>query len=92
MSFANVHDITGYKNLLTQNGCEITVAEDTGRFPSYFELYVNMVEMQLTYDVLATVGYRLELLKLVTDNLRFLGELSRAGKAMQARFVARREN
>jgi|HubBroStandDraft_4_1064222.scaffolds.fasta_scaffold318772_1 hypothetical protein len=49
-----------------------------------------MIEMQLTYDVLATLAFRNDLLQTLTDGFRFLGELSRAGKIAQARFIARR--
>jgi hypothetical protein len=49
-----------------------------------------MIEMQLTYDVLRIVAFRSELLQTITDSFRFLGELSRAGKIVQARFIARR--
>ena len=51
----------------------------------------KMIEMQLTYDVLATVGVRTDLLETIKDTFPFLGELSRAGKIVQARFIARRE-
>jgi hypothetical protein len=50
-----------------------------------------MIEMQLTYDVLAMVGFRTDLLETIKDTFCFLGELSRAGKIVQARFIARRE-
>jgi SAM-dependent methyltransferase len=90
MSFANVKDIAGYVHLLSESGCEVRVAEDTGRFPSYADLYLNMIEMQLTYDVLGTVAFRTDLLQRITDTFRFLGELSQTGKIVQARFVARR--
>jgi hypothetical protein len=63
MSFANVQDLQGYIRLLSRNGCEVRVAEDTGRFPSHFDLSLKMIEMQLTYDVLATVGFRADLLE-----------------------------
>jgi hypothetical protein len=89
MTFANVQDIAGYVSLLSGTGCEVRVAEDTGRFPSYVDLYLNMIEMQLTYDVLKTLAFRADLLQTLTDGFRFLGELSRAGKIAQARFVAR---
>jgi sarcosine/dimethylglycine N-methyltransferase len=91
MTFANVEDIPGYVNLLSRSGCEVLVAEDTGRFAAHFELYLNMIEIQLTYDVLPTLGFRTELLQTLTDGFRFLDELARAGKIAQARFVARRE-
>jgi ubiquinone/menaquinone biosynthesis C-methylase UbiE len=90
MAFANVEDIAGYARLLTTSGCELQVAEDTGRFPSHIDLYLNMIEMQLTYDVLRTIAFRTDLMQTLTDGFRFLGELSRAGKIAQARFVARR--
>ena len=89
MSFANVEDVQGYRRLLSQNGCEVLVAEDTGLFASHIELYLKMIEMQLTYDVLATLAFRTDLLQTLTDGFRFLGELSRASKIAQARFIAR---
>ena len=91
MTFANVEDIAGYVHLLSGSGCEVSVAEDTGRFASHFELYLNMIEMQLTYDVLRTLAFRTELLETLVDGFRFLYEMARAGKVAQARFVARRE-
>jgi ubiquinone/menaquinone biosynthesis C-methylase UbiE len=90
MTFANVEDIAGYVNMLSVRGCEVSVAEDTERFPSFIDLYLNMIEMQLTYDVLRTLGFRTDLLQTLTDGFRFLGELSRAGKIAQARLIARR--
>ena len=90
MTFANVEDIDGYKDLLSRNGCEVLVAEDTRLFPSHVDLYLKMIEMQLTYDVLGTVGYRTDLLERVVDGFRFLKAMSLAGKITQARFVARR--
>ncbi len=91
MAFANVEDIAGYASLLAASGCEVRFAEDTGRFPSHVDLYLKMIEMQLTYDVLRTIAFRTDLMKTLTDGFRFLGELSRAGKIAQARFVARRD-
>ena len=90
-TFANVEDIAGYVRLLSASGCEVRLAEDTGRLPSHVDLYLNMIEMQLTYDVLRTLAFRTDLLQTLTDGFRFLGELSRAGKIAQARFVARRD-
>lgn len=91
MSFANVEDIRGYTRLLSENGCEVLLAEDTGRFPSHMDLYLKMIEMQLTYDVLATVGFRRDLLQTIIAGFRFMGEISREQKVVQARFVARRK-
>ena len=52
MKFPNVQDIDGYRNLLSENGCDVAIAEDTERFPPYVDLYLNMLNMQLTYDAL----------------------------------------
>lgn len=90
MSFANVQDIEGYARLLSDNACELVVAEDTGRFPSHFDLYMKMIEMQLTYDVMRTVAFRADLFQTLVDGFRFLGDLSRANKIAQAQFIARR--
>jgi len=90
MTFANVENIAGYVNLLSGSGSEVQSAEDTGRFASHFDLYLNMIEMQLTYDVSRTLGFRTDLLETLVDGFRFLRELSRAGKIAQARFIARR--
>ncbi len=90
MSFANVEDIDGYTRLLSGNGCEVEIAEDTGRFASHMELYLRMIEMQLGFDVLRTVAFRTDLLDAITDGFRFLGELARAHKIAQALFIARR--
>lgn len=79
MTFANLQDIAGYVSLLSGSGCEVREAEDTGRFPSHIDLYLNMIEMQLTYDVLRTLAFRNDLLQTLTDGFRFLGGLSRAG-------------
>ena len=46
--------------------------------------------MQLTYDVLATVQFRTDVLKIITENFHFLGDLAQAHKLIQARFVAQR--
>lgn len=90
MSFANILDIGDYVRLLSENRCEVSIAEDTGRFASHMGLYLNMIEMQLTYDVLATVAFRTDLFETLIDGFRFLSELGRQQKIAQARFVARR--
>jgi len=90
MSFANLEDIAGYVRLLSSCDCEVLTAEDTGRLADWFELAVRMIETQFTYDVLAIVGFQTELLKIICDNFRGLGDLARQRKIIQARFIARR--
>jgi len=90
MTFANVEDIAGYAKLLSGSGCEVRAAEDTGRFPRYADLYIDMIEMQLMYDALRPLGFRTELLETFLTGFRFLRDLAHAGKIAQARFIARR--
>src|SRR5260370_4361381 len=73
MTFANVQDTAGYVSLLSESGCEVHIAEDTRRFASHFELYLKMIEMQLTYDVLRTLAFQTGLLQTLIDGFRFLG-------------------
>ncbi len=90
MTFANVEDIAGYAKLLSGSGCEVRAAEDTGRFPRYADLYLDMIEIQLMYDALRPLGFRTDLLETFIAGFRSLGQMARAGKIAQARFIARR--
>jgi hypothetical protein len=90
MKFPSVQDIEGYRSLLESNGCEVEVAEDTGRFAPYVDLYLQMANMQLTYDALKILGFDLEQLGTVATGFGFFGELAHAGKIAQGRFIARK--
>jgi SAM-dependent methyltransferase len=90
MKFANIEDIPGYARLLVKNGCEVAEATDTGRFPSHVDLYLEMVDKQLTGDALRILGWNTALLELLASEMRFLRDLAHAGKVAQGRFVARR--
>ncbi len=90
MKFPNVQDLGGYAQLLRDNGCAVELAEDTGRFPEYVDLYLKMVDMQLTYDALRIIGFDMNTLQALAGEFAFLGELAGAGKIAQGRFVAKR--
>jgi SAM-dependent methyltransferase len=91
MKFPNVQDLEGYSNLLTTNGCELVIAEDTGRFGPYVDLYLNMLNMQLTYDALKIIGFDSELMQSMGAEMVFMQELAHAGKIAQGLFIARRK-
>lgn len=91
MKFANVQDIEGYATLLAQNGCEVVAAEDTGRFAPHIDLYINMLDMQLTYDALRIIGFNMELMGAMAGEFAFMQQLAHAGKIAQGRFIARRK-
>ncbi len=91
MKFPNIQDLDGYSDLLAANSCQVIAAEDTGRFAQYVDLYLNMLNMQLTYDALKIVGFDSELMQLMGAEMTFMQELVHAGKIAQGLFVARRK-
>lgn len=90
MSFPGIASIDAYRELLEHAGCTVELAEDTGRFAEYVDLYIAMVDRQLTYDALRILDFDAGALGVIAGEMQFLGELARAGKLVQGRFVARR--
>lgn len=90
MKFPTLQSISDYRALLAKNGCEVVEAEDTGRFAPYMDLYVQMVDMQLTYDALSILGFDADALGAVAGEFAYLQELAHAGKVAQGRFIARK--
>lgn len=90
MKFPNVQDIGGYRALLEANRCDVTVAEDTGRFGPCLDLYLRMLNEQLTYDALKIIGFDVQLMQAMGSEMVFMQELARAGKIAQGIFVATR--
>ena len=91
MKFPNVQDIPGYRALLEEKGFAVAVAEDTGRFGPHVDLYLNMLNMQLTYDALKIIGFDKGMMEAMASEMVFMQELAHAGKIAQAVFVARRK-
>ena len=91
MKFPSLQNLEGYSNLLTANGCEVIAAEDTGRFGPHVDLYLNMLNMQLTYDALKIIGFNSELMQTMAAEMVFMQELAHADKIAQALFVARKK-
>ncbi len=90
MKFPNVQDLKGYSDLLAEHGCEVSLAEDTGRFAPYVDLYLSMLDMQLTYDALKIIAFDMELMQSMAAEMQFMQQLAHAGKIAQALFVARK--
>ena len=65
-------------------------AEDTGRFAPYVDIYLQMVDMQLTHDAMRILGFDDEGVARAMGDLVLLQELAHAGKVTQGRFIARR--
>ena len=90
MKFPNVLDRRDYAALLTGQGCEVLLAEDTGRFAPCVDLYFRMLSEQCTYDALRIIGFDTALMEALGGEMQFIGELAKAGKIQQGRFVARK--
>ena len=91
MKFPNVQDIQGYSDLLEANGCDVVMAQDTGRFAPHVDLYLDMLNMQLTYDVLRTIGFDKDLIATMGQEMVFMQQLAHAGKIAQGLFIARKK-
>jgi SAM-dependent methyltransferase len=90
MKFPSIQDLTGYVELLSDHGCTVLLAEDTGRFAPHIDLYLNMLNMQLTYDALRIIGFDTALMESLNGEMVFMQQLAHAGKIAQGAFVARR--
>lgn len=90
MKFPNIEDLSGYRSLLETNGCEVLSALDTGRFAPCVDLYVNMLDTQLTSDALRILGYDTSLLNAAAEEMLFIRQIAREGKVAQGLFVARK--
>ena len=88
MKFPGIQDLSGYADLLGSQGCEVVTAEDTGRFASHVDLYLRMVDMQLTYDALKIIGFDAALMAGLAAEMSFMQELAHAGKLAQGKFIA----
>ena len=91
MKFPNIQDISGYNSLLKANKCRVVVAEDTKQFAPYVDLYLNMLNMQLTYDALRKIGFSMDTMGMLAGEMVFMQGLAHAGKIAQGRFVAVKE-
>jgi SAM-dependent methyltransferase len=91
MKFPNMQDLGGYASLLAANGCEVKIAADTGRFAPCIDLYLNILNMQLTYDALRTINFDMNLMGAMGGEMQFAQGLARAGKVIQGLFVARKK-
>ena len=91
MKFPTLASIRDYSGMLIKNNCEVVRAEDTSRFAPYCELYINMLNMQLTYDALRIVGFDSAVLEWLAGEFGFVLELARAGKIAQGLIVAEKK-
>lgn len=90
MKFPSLADLNDYPALLRAQGCRVLAAEDTGRFLPCLDLYLEMLNRQLTYDALRILGFDLPLMQQLAAEMEFAQRLVHAGKLAQGLFVARK--
>jgi SAM-dependent methyltransferase len=88
MKFPNIQGLTGYGDLLGKHGCQVLTCEDTGRFQPHVELYLNMLQMQLSYDALKILGFDTGMFEAILGEMAFMRQLASEQKLVQGRFVA----
>lgn len=91
MKFPNVQDLAGYGDLLVENGCKVLLAESTGRFAPHVDLYLGMLDMQLTFDALRIIGFDMGLMQAMAGEMQFMQQLAHSNKIAQGLFVARKK-
>jgi SAM-dependent methyltransferase len=90
MKFPNVLSLDDYSRLLKDDGCKVVMAADTGRFAPHVDLYLGMLDMQLTYDALKIIGFDTNLMQGLAGEMVFMQGLAHAGKIAQGLLVARK--
>jgi ubiquinone/menaquinone biosynthesis C-methylase UbiE len=90
MKFANVQSLRGYAALLAGAHCEVAVAADTGRFAPCVDLYLEMLDKQLTSDALRILGYDLAVMEGLAGEMKFVQQLAHDGKIIQGLIVAKK--
>jgi ubiquinone/menaquinone biosynthesis C-methylase UbiE len=90
MKFPNVLTLDEYQERLADAGCTVREAADTGRFPSYVDLYLDMLTKQLTYDALKRIEWDTDLMGVLGGEMQFIQELAHARKISQGLVIAER--
>jgi ubiquinone/menaquinone biosynthesis C-methylase UbiE len=88
MKFANVQSLPGYTDLLNASRCKVSLAADTGRFASHVDLYLEMLDKQLTSDALRILDYNVTVMEGLAGEMKFLQQLAHDGKIIQGLVVA----
>jgi ubiquinone/menaquinone biosynthesis C-methylase UbiE len=88
MKFPNIFDLGDYRSQLESAGMAVDSAEDTGRFAEHVDLYLDMLNKQLTYDALKVIGFDMEMMGGLGGEMGFVQQLAHERKICQGRFVA----
>lgn len=87
MKFPIIYNMEDYKKSLEESGVNVKLAENTGRFPEYMDLYLEMLNKQHTYDALKIIGFDTELMQSLGQEMEFIRDLAKQDKIMQGLFI-----
>ena len=90
MRFPNVGSLARYVVWMEKAGFRVEEAADTGRFAPCVDLYLAMVDQQLTYDALKILNFDPAAMAAIAAEMQFMQGLARDGKVIQGRFIARK--
>lgn len=90
MKFPTLQDIGGYSSLLKENGCDVRIAEDTDRYAPCIDLYINMLNLQLTSDALRIINNDMDMMQALGGEMAFIQKIAHEKKIIQGLFVARK--
>jgi SAM-dependent methyltransferase len=90
MKFPSIQDLAGYCRLLAGSGCDVVLAEQTGRFAPCVDLYLDMLNMQLTYDALKIIGFDTALMGAMAQEMQFMRQLAHEERIVQGLIIARK--
>lgn len=90
MKFPSLAGSDDYRQFLEARDCEVLVAENTGRYAPCIDLYLSMLDKQLTYDALRVIGFDTAVMEALGGEMQFVQKLAHAGKLMQGMIIAKK--
>jgi ubiquinone/menaquinone biosynthesis C-methylase UbiE len=88
MTFPAIPTVDEYDDMLKKAGCDVKVAENSGRFSPAMDCYVYMLKYQAVYDTRKLLGWDEAAYEKVVSDFEFMKKLAKEGKIIQGMFVA----
>lgn len=92
MKFPSLYNLNDYRAALQKNSITVCRAEDSGRFPGAINLYLDMLNNQLTYDALKIIGFDTDLLQALGVEMTFIQALAREKKIIQGMIIGKKNH
>jgi ubiquinone/menaquinone biosynthesis C-methylase UbiE len=88
MTFPAIPTVSEYAKMLTQAGCTVALAENSGRFSPAMDCYLYMLKYQAVYDAKKLLSWDEEAYAKLIADFEFMAELAKEDKIMQGMFIA----